>query len=109
MPDGLRYWVLQIGVGPLPVDQEPGQIRELDELEGRVRAVLPDISAIVVNRFIADSEGERVSLLDVLTFHQRRDDGGCTCGWGCPGEPARALAEHVAGVFEESVRVRSST
>lgn len=44
-------------------------------------------------------------LVEVLTYHQRKDAQYCSCGWGVLGE---SHAEHVADIFEDSVLQRIS-
>jgi hypothetical protein len=39
----------------------------------------------------------RVTLVDVLIYHQRHDIGGCACGWSVLGA---SHAEHVADIYE---------
>lgn len=43
-------------------------------------------------------------LVTVLVYHQRMDERRCGCGWG---ELGRSHAEHVAQVYEASLRARS--
>lgn len=47
---------------------------------------------------------DRAALVTVLVYHYRKDAQYCGCGWG---ELGRSHAEHVADVYEESVRVRA--
>lgn len=42
-------------------------------------------------------------LVEVLVYHQRTNNSGCHCGWG---ELGHSYAEHVAGIYEDSLRVR---
>lgn len=46
---------------------------------------------------------DRSVLVDVLTYHYRKDSQFCGCGWGKLGH---SHAEHVATVYEESVMAR---
>jgi 16S rRNA G1207 methylase RsmC len=46
---------------------------------------------------------DRAVLVDVIVYHWRTNSSGCGCGWGVLGA---SYAEHVADVYEESVRVR---
>lgn len=48
----------------------------------------------------------RAVLVDVLVYHYRRDDASCGCGWA---ELGRSHSEHVANVYEESVRARAGS
>jgi hypothetical protein len=48
---------------------------------------------------------DRQVLVDILVYHYRVAPGkGCGCGWN---ELGRSWPEHVATVYEESVRARS--
>ena len=49
---------------------------------------------------------DRTVLVDVLVYHQRLDISGCACGWSVLGA---SHAEHVADIYEESLRVRGDT
>jgi len=44
-------------------------------------------------------------LIEVIVYHQRRDIVGCACGWAVLGA---SHPEHVATVYEESVRHREA-
>jgi hypothetical protein len=46
---------------------------------------------------------DRDVLVSVLVYHYRHDIKGCGCGWS---ELGRSHPEHVATVYEESVRAR---
>lgn len=46
---------------------------------------------------------EREVLVEVLIYHWRNGITGCGCGWSVLGA---SYPEHVADVFEESVRAR---
>jgi hypothetical protein len=46
---------------------------------------------------------DRDVLVEVLVYHYRADIKGCGCGWA---ELGRSWPEHVATVYEESVRAR---
>lgn len=48
---------------------------------------------------------DRQILVEVLVYHYRRGIEGCGCGWA---ELGRSWPEHVATVYEESVRARAS-
>lgn len=46
---------------------------------------------------------DREVLVEVLVYHQRTNTSGCHCGWAVLGH---SYAEHVASVYEDSLRVR---
>ncbi len=46
------------------------------------------------------TDKERQILIEVLTYHYRKDSQYCGCGWGKLGH---SHPEHVVEVFEESV------
>lgn len=48
---------------------------------------------------------DRAVLVDVLVYHARTETSGCRCGWGDLG---RSFPEHVADIFEESIRARGA-
>lgn len=48
---------------------------------------------------------DRKVLVEVLVYHYRADIKGCGCGWA---ELGRSWPEHVATVYEESLRARGS-
>ena len=48
---------------------------------------------------------DRDVLLTVLIYHYRKDIGGCGCGYR---ELGASHPEHVADVYEESVRARTA-
>lgn len=50
-------------------------------------------------------EYDREALVEVLVYHYRKDINSCGCGWA---ELGRSHPEHVAEVYEESVRARTS-
>jgi hypothetical protein len=51
---------------------------------------------------------DRKVLVDVLVYHWPRQDSSCFCGWGQrPEHLGLSHAEHVATVYEESVRARA--
>lgn len=45
---------------------------------------------------------DRRRLVDVLVYHQRATSQHCACGWGKLGA---SHAEHVADVYEQTVRL----
>lgn len=47
---------------------------------------------------------DREILTEVLVYHQRKSDLGCACGWDILGA---SHAEHIADVYEESIRIRT--
>lgn len=47
---------------------------------------------------------DRDVLVQVLIYHQRISNLGCACGWGPLGA---SHAEHVADVYEETVRFKA--
>lgn len=49
---------------------------------------------------------DRAVLVQVLVYHQRKNIEGCWCGWS---ELGRSHAEHVADVYEASVRALAGT
>lgn len=50
---------------------------------------------------------DREVLVEVLTYHYRKDIGCCGCGWGVDtGHAGMSHAEHVANVYEESAKVK---
>lgn len=46
---------------------------------------------------------DRKVLVDVFVYHQRTLTAGCACGWSVLGA---SHAEHVADIYEESVRAK---
>lgn len=52
---------------------------------------------------VLDDEAMAV-LVEVLVYHQRKDSQFCCCGWGVLGA---SHAEHVAGVFRDSLAARA--
>ena len=53
---------------------------------------------------LSDPPYDRAVLVDVLVYHWRTNTSGCGCGWGVLGA---SHAEHVADVYEESIRART--
>lgn len=47
---------------------------------------------------------DREVLIDVLTYHQRASSSHCACGWSKLGH---SFADHIADVYEDSLRVRA--
>lgn len=58
----------------------------------------------------SDGQGQvaydRGVLVNVLVYHQRVNLRGCGCGWDALG---RSHPEHVADVYEESIRARQDS
>lgn len=46
---------------------------------------------------------DREVLVTVLVYHYRNDNSSCGCGWA---ELGRSHPEHVANVYEQSIRAR---
>lgn len=46
---------------------------------------------------------DRDALVQVITYHRKIDIKGCMCGWA---ELGKDHSQHVADVYEESVRER---
>lgn len=55
----------------------------------------------------ADITYDRKVLVEILVYHYRvfSNDRGCGCGWNDLGA---SWPEHIAAVYEESMRVRQS-
>ena len=51
-----------------------------------------------------NSPYNRAVLVDVLVYHWATATSGCGCGWGVLGA---SHPEHVADVYEESIRART--
>jgi hypothetical protein len=47
---------------------------------------------------------DRKVLIEVLIYHQRKNVTYCMCGWS---ELGRSHAEHIADVYEQSIKGRS--
>lgn len=47
---------------------------------------------------------DREVLVEILVYHYRRDNSSCGCGWA---ELGRSHPEHVANVYEDSIRFRT--
>ena len=72
--------------------------REIDRMAGLLRAQ----QTLLEQRTGVD----RATLTRVLVFHQRTENGNCSCGWGTWGG---SFAEHVATVFYEVADMEAST
>jgi hypothetical protein len=46
---------------------------------------------------------EREMLVEILIYHWRTNTSGCGCGWG---ELGKSHPDHIADVYEDSMRVR---
>ena len=55
------------------------------------------------SRLFTPARYDREVLMHVVNHHHKVEIKGCICGWAALG---RTIGEHVADVYEESVRIK---